>query len=244
MFIDQDSMPPLDSFSVRQATLIPDGDIYTMTPDGLDRLPPGAVWGAVNLPGRVEDPNKFVCSWIMALTGNESFNNYRHTIAMDVLFSAEYLDDTISTYRHMGLIAHHKTPDYRADGDNRGVAVIAGSWGEGAKMFAVEEIEITDDFRWNMHARTHNQLVHGIWYRMSVEFIRLQGRVVVEARIWDKASGRLVMQLPHTYSDFPQNYGNAPGYVSLFSAEQAQGNFAVTNLKNYISRARNWIPTP
>lgn len=223
--------------------------IYTATNDGVE-LAPGS--------RRALEANPLIV--VFDATGKpanyQSFNN-RHTIAMDVRFSGDYLASG-----HFGLVARHKGTNEspHVPGDNRGGAAILGNWGYGPGCVALEEIEITDGF---LNGDSHKPLSatnpsstlavgavqEGVWYRVVIESVSFLDQIGHRISVTDKVTKQVVYNLaPDYWSDYSENYVSRDAGKVCFFNIPADGfpdaMVEFTNLISYWSRAVERIAKP
>lgn len=242
-----------------KTVLIPDGRATSDDPDdSLIYIANNA--GVALAPGsrRAIESNPYLV--VFDETGKPSNyqpHNNRHTIAIDVRFSGDYL-----TGCHLGLVSRHKGSNAspHVPGDNRGSAAILGNWSFGPGCVALEEIEITDDY---LNGDSHKPptdgnsastlaegvVLEGRWYRVVIESVSFLGQIGHRISVTDKVANEVVYSLaPEYWSDYSDNYlARDAGKVCIFSIPSgtftnAQVEFS--NLVSYWSRAVERIAKP
>lgn len=239
--------------------LIPDARVTSTDPD-TSLIYTADNSGVELAPGsrRVHESNAFIA--VFDETGKpanyQSYNN-RHTIAVDVRFSGDYLAGC-----HAGLASRHKGSNESPHvlGDNRCAAAILGSWSLGPRCVALEEIEIKDDFSngdshelpspTNLRSTLEIEAVQeGRWYRVVIESVSFLDQMGHRVSVTDKATKQVVYQLaPEYWSDYSDNYlARDAGKVCLFSVPgifPPDAKMEFTNLISYWSRAVERIAKP
>lgn len=240
-------LPSYAFAEISSKVLIPIGvDYFARNATKAMDLPPGATYGSINIPGQLVVPvHKEMIQFEHAMPATLLPYDNRHTIAMDVLFENGYL----ASNAHMDLISRRKIGTYTGAGDNRGGAIVLGGLPSGYNAVAGEEIEITDAKQNVMHQHigtAASPFIHeNTWYRIAVDTIFLDGKVYIEARVWNLAAGNtLIYNLPTTLSNYSYNYPQV-GSVTIFHIPVGNtGNYRFSNLKSYWSNGREWVQNP
>lgn len=175
-------------------------------------------------------------------------SNNRLTVAMDVGFWGNFL-----SHHHLIMAARLRTHHYINDGDNRCGAAAVGSWTaqhgfpEVRRGAAIEEPEITNDFKNQFHHLRSNCLTEGKRYRLILDSIFHNGIMANEMRIKDHTTGLIIYSTTGTaFSSFTHNY-NPQSRLIMIATLAAAGSpvgGSFSNLVSYWTLSSEWIPDP